>query len=97
MRVVDVMRNLVKRVYAEPMGIARRGPGPGERIAPVHRPEAIRQFENQWVGIREGQVIAHAATSRELATELKKLGSEGEDAVMQFVRPPVAGYVIGVG
>ena len=86
---------LFRLAYPGSMGIARRDPG--DRIPPVPRPKTLDQYASQWVAILDGTVIASASSSGGLALELKKLGANGQDAVMQFVRPPVSGYVIGVG
>jgi hypothetical protein len=89
------MGRLLRSAYAGRMGIARRQPG--DRIPPVPRPKNLDQYANEWVAILDGGVVAHASSSGALALELKKLGVYGQDAVMQYVRPPVSGYVIGVG
>jgi hypothetical protein len=95
MRITDVLRNLGHPKYPGVMGIARRPPK--THLEPEHRPPDLARFENKWVGVLNGRVIADADTSSELASALKELGPEGREAVMQFVRPTVAGYVIGVG
>jgi hypothetical protein len=77
------------------MGVARREPG--DRIPPVPRPTNLKLYADEWVAILDGAVVAHASSSGALALELKKLGARGQDAVMQYVRPPVSGYVIGAG
>jgi hypothetical protein len=70
---------------------------PSGRIPPSPRPEGIEDHAGRWVAVADGKIVAAADSSRELAVRLKELGSLGQDAAMQFVRPPVAGYVIGVG
>jgi hypothetical protein len=76
------------------MAITQRQPG--DRIPPVPRPD-LAEYEGQWVAVLNGKVVAAASSSGGLAVELKKLGPAGRDAVMQFVPPPVSGYVIGAG
>jgi hypothetical protein len=95
MSAIEVVRRFVRRTYAGPMGIARRPPK--SRLAPQHGPDILSQYRGQWVALVGDQVVAHAESSKQLASQLKALGTEGQEAVMQFVRPPVAGYVIGVG
>ncbi len=84
----------VQRLYRNDMPIARQ---PGRQIPPVERPVGIEQYEGRWVAVLHGEVIASALDDRALARELRLLGPDAQDAVMQFVRPPVAGYIIGVG
>ena len=66
-------------------------------IPPTHRPTALAGYEGLWVALLNGEVIASAETSRDLAAVLRSMGSQTQDSVMQYVRPPVSGYVVGVG
>lgn len=95
MSAIEIMRRLVRRTYPGSMGIARRPPK--SQLAPQHGPDALSQYSGQWVALIGERVVAHAGSSKELAVQLKALGGEGRQAVMRFVRPPAAGYVIGVG
>ena len=94
-RLLRILGGLVSLAYPRSVAIARREPG--DRIPPVPRPKNLDQYQNEWVAVIGGEVVAHASSSGELAVELKKLGPQGQDAVMQYVRPPVSGYVVGVG
>ena len=73
-----------------------RQPQPGQ-VPPVKQPVGIERYEGLWVAILDDDVIAYAPTSRELATKLKGMGPRGQEATVRFVKPPVAGYVVGVG
>jgi hypothetical protein len=95
MRFKAALAKILAPAYPEEMGIARSVPS--GHIPPVPRPIGIEQYAGRWVAVANGVVVAAADTSRGLARELIELGPAAEDAVMQFVRPPVAGYVIGVG
>ncbi len=95
MSAIEIMRRLVRRTYPGPMGIARRPPR--SHLSPQHNPDALAQYSGEWVALVGERVVAHAGSSKELAVQLKGLGAEGREAVMRFVRPPAAGYVIGVG
>jgi len=66
-------------------------------IPPAHRPAALAGYEGRWVALLHGEVIASAENSRDLAAVLRSMGSHTQDSVMQYVRPPVSGYVVGVG
>ena len=66
-------------------------------IPPTHRPAALSGYEGKWVALLHGEVIASAESSRDLAAIIRSMGSRTQDSVMQFVRPPVSGYVVGVG
>lgn len=85
----------LKRNYRESVPIAYR-PQPNQ-IPPVELPLGIEQYEGEWVAVFQGRVLASAPTDRELAHKLRELGPDGQEAVMRFVRPPMGGYVIGVG
>ena len=85
----------LRRHYREDVSIARQ-PQPGQ-IPAVELPEGIEQYEGQWVAVLRGKIVASAQTDRELARKLRLLGSDGQEAVMRFVRPPMSGYIIGVG
>ena len=95
MRLITTVARMFGRTYPDHVGISRSVPD--GYIPPLRRPEGIEEYAGQWVAIASGKVIAAAGSSRELAVELRALGGEGQDAVMQYVRPPVAGYIIGVG
>jgi hypothetical protein len=81
--------------YREDVGIGRQ-PGQ-EQVPPAQRPQDLADYAGHWVALLRGNVIASADNDRELAQKLKNLGPDGENAVMQYVRPPVSGYVVGVG
>ena len=81
------------RSYADSMGSGAQPPG--KPLAPLRRPASWSRYEGQWIAVVGDRVVAHGETSRELASHLKVLGPEGREAVMQFVSPPVNGYVIG--
>lgn len=75
------------------MGVARSG----GRVEPERRLSDLDEFEGQWVAVKDGQVVAVAATSRALVYEVHKLGESGKGAVAQYVAPPTAAFMIGVG
>lgn len=74
-------------------GPARSSPA----AQPVPRPAELDHFIGKWVAVKDGQVIAVAETSRGLVYEVHKLGSSAKGAVAQYVPPPKAGYMVGVG
>jgi hypothetical protein len=94
MKLPEVLRRR-PRPYSDDMSIIRRPPA--GHVPPSQRPAGIERFANQWVAVLDGQVIASATTSRELAAELRSLPPASREAVMEFVRPPVVAYVVGVG
>ncbi len=95
MRAVDILQRLHLR-YAQRVAFARRPSK--DQIPPVRRPTELLQYANLWVAvIGDHEVIAWAPTSRELARKLLALGPVAQEAVVQFVRPAVASYIIGVG
>lgn len=64
---------------------------------PVPYLEEKDRYQNLWVAVKDGRIIAVAETSRALVYELHKLGPRGEDAVAEYVRPASAAYIVGVG
>jgi hypothetical protein len=84
----------IMRKYPRTMGIARR---PQERIRSLPRPAGLDRWVNHWVATKGDEVIAAAATSRELAYRLREMGDAGRGAVMQFVHPDSDAYVVGAG
>jgi hypothetical protein len=94
MKLPEVLRRL-RRSYSDDMSIIRRPPG--GQVPPSQRPEGIERFTNQWVAVLDGKIIASGNTSRELASELRSMPPASREAVMEFVRPPAAAYVVGVG
>jgi hypothetical protein len=94
-RFMTTVARLLGRTYPGPVGISRSVPD--GYIPPLRRPQGIEEYAGQWVAVAGGRVIVAASSSRELAVKLRALGGEAQDAVMQYVRPPVAGYIIGVG
>jgi len=59
--------------------------------------EVKDRFVNMWVAVKDDKIIAVSETSRGLVYELHKLGSTGEGAVAEYVRPPSPAYIVGVG
>jgi len=84
-----------RRRYGSRMGLARHPRVPPE--APIRRPQDLDQFVGEWVAIKDGQVIARAASSRQLVYEVRRLGNRGRGAVAQYVAPPGDSHMVGVG
>lgn len=75
--------------------ISRRSP---RRLEPIRRPPDLDRWAGHWVALKQGEVIAAASTSSELAFRLRELGSKGEGAVTEYVRPGHEdAYAVGVG
>jgi hypothetical protein len=82
-------------LYGKDVAISRR-PEAG-RVPPVARPAELQRYEGKWVALLDGKVLVSADTDVQLASKLRQLGPQGQEAVMHFIRPAMAGYVIGVG
>jgi hypothetical protein len=67
------------------------------RMEPERRLGALDQWVGCWVAVKDGRVVAAAHNSRDLVPELRKLGSEAEGAVAQYVTPHSDAIMIGVG
>ena len=76
------------------MALARK---PTHPMQPEPRPENLDIYENCWVALKNGEIVAAAPTSQELACEIRRLGSKASGCTMQFVRPSADAYIVGVG
>ena len=88
-----VWRVARRRAYRCGMGTRRKPMEPERRL-----PE-LDQFVGLWVAVKDGKVIAAAATSLELVDALAKLRPVGaaRGAVAQYVPRPTEETMIGVG
>jgi hypothetical protein len=75
------------------MGVARRG----SRISPVPRDRALDAYAGQWVALKDGAVIAHAASSRDVVRQLKRMGAAGEGAVLHRAASDDEPLSVGLG
>lgn len=68
------------------------------RVAPVPRPEALDAYAGLWVGVVDGEVVAAAETSHQLALKLHDMDHrKREQLVVEYVRPTTDSYIVGVG
>ena len=92
---IRLLRRSLRRRYARGVPIARRASGP---LAPIPRPAGLEEFEGMWVARIGADVIAAAATSRELAYTLHKMDHRKRaEAVMEYVRPSSDAFIVGAG
>lgn len=94
----DLVRELVWRSsgqtpYRRVMGIARRG----KRVQPVPRLQALDEYAGQWVAVKNGRVIAHSPSSREVVRQLRRMGPEAKGAVLQRAATPTEALAVGLG
>lgn len=80
--------------YARDMGRHR---GPGRGVEPARRPAELDEFRGKWVAVKDGKVIAAAATSLELVSEVRRQGPRAQGAVAQYVPEASNTIIIGVG
>ena len=81
------------RPYLDDMGLARRS----GRINPVRRPSVLDQYPGEWVALLDDQVIAHSPSSREVVRQLKKYGSQADEAVLMKAASPRDALAVGLG
>lgn len=80
--------------YPPVMGIARRE----DRVVPVPRAAALDRYVGMWVAVIDGEVVAAEETSRALAYRLHQMDHVKRGrAVMEYVRPASAAYIVGAG
>ncbi len=72
------------------------GKRPQSSVSPIRHLATLDSYEGQWVAVKEDQVVLRAATSSELARELRS-HKELRGAVMQFVQPEAHAFIVGVG
>lgn len=65
--------------------------------APVRRPSELDDYVGKWVGVKNGEVVASADSSSELAELIIGLGDEADGSVIEYVAPPTDTWVVGVG
>lgn len=80
--------------YGVVMPAARQ---PFEPIEPTRRAAGLDEFLGKWVAVKNGNVLAAADTSRELAYALNKLGSNAAGSVMRYVAEPSSSVMVGLG
>lgn len=67
-------------------------------VGPVPKPNDLDRFEDMWVAVIDGEVIAAEPTSHALAMTLLRMDHRRrERAVVQYVRPASDSYIVGVG
>ena len=80
--------------YPGGVGIAWRE----DIVAPLPRPSNLEQYVGMWVAVIDGEVVAAETTSRALAYRLHQMDHvKRRRAVMEYVRPASAAYIIGAG
>lgn len=72
-------------------------PRRAQGFEPIRRPPAYEEYEGEWIAVLQGKVIAHAPKSADLLEQVRALGREGEQAVVEFVSPPSDTWLVGVG
>jgi len=72
------------------------GRGPEAPIRPVRHLAELDRYVGKWVAIKEGHVLTFADSSTDLALRLRQR-EDARGAVIQFVRPDLDAYIVGVG
>lgn len=68
------------------------------QVKAVPRPDTLYGLEGKWVAVADGEVIAAADTSHELALQLHAMDHrKSRAAVIEYVRPESDAYIVGVG
>jgi len=74
-------------------GIARRS----GKATLVPRPSVLDNYAGEWVAVKDGRVIAHSSSSREVVRQMKKLGPKAEGAVLQRAASAAEALAVGLG
>lgn len=90
---VALWRGALQRKYSRDMGSTGRG----RPVRPVPRLAVLDEYAGLWVAVKDGEVIAHAPTSRGVARELLRLGERAKGAVLQRVATAHEPLSVGLG
>ena len=75
-----------------------RGSSDRRHVQPIPRPDALERFEGMWVAVRDGEVVAAAPSSHQLAVQLRAMDHRKRAHVsVEYVRPTSDSYIVGVG
>jgi hypothetical protein len=88
----DLGRAFNRWRYARGMGRRR-----SKRVEPERRLADIDRYAGMWIAVKDGKVVAAAASSRELVPMVRSKGPAAEGAVAQYVPERSDDIVIGVG
>lgn len=67
-------------------------------VAPLRRPASLDVYAGMWVAVADGEVVAAAKTSHQLALNLHDMDHRRrERTVIEYVRPAAESYIVGVG
>lgn len=79
-------------------GRAMGQPGPTRRVAAQPRPKELDGFVGKWVAVIDGEVVAAADSSHQLALQLHDMDYRHRaGVVVEYVRPATDSYIVGVG
>lgn len=98
MNVMRVLRRCLWRgtfraTYRGDMGVARRSP----RIEPVRRSTILDVYAGQWVAVKDGRVIAHGFSPRDVVVQMRQMGRAAQGAVLQRSPEPTEALAVGLG
>ena len=89
----QLCRVVSERPYSRYMGVARRG----NKVNPVPRDEALDAYAGEWVALKDGVVIAHGPSSRDVVRQLKNMGPAGKGAVLHRAATRDEPLSVGLG
>ncbi len=68
------------------------------RMAPVPRPPELERFVGMWVAVADGEVLAAAPTSHNLAMQMHDMDHRKRRRIaIEYVRPTADSYIVGAG
>lgn len=79
--------------YFRGMGVARRG----RKLRPIERSAVLDKHVGEWVAVKDGVVIAHSTSSREVVRLMRQMGPVSKGAVLQRVAEPTDALAVGLG
>jgi hypothetical protein len=81
--------------YRAPMSRESESP---RSVAALPRPEGLDRFEGMWVAVADGNVVAAAESSHQLALRLHDMDHrKRRQVVIEYVRPTTDSYIVGAG
>ena len=86
-------RGAQRIAYGRGMGVARRS----AKVDPVPRERVLDEHVGEWVAVKDGRVIAHSPSSREVVRQMRKLGADADGAILQRSSTETEALAVGLG
>jgi Family of unknown function (DUF5678) len=94
-RISESLWRVARRLpYVRGMGGVARWSG---KTTPIPRLDVLDDYAGEWVAVKDGKVIAHSPSSREVVRQMRKLGQKAQGAVLQRAAGSTEAPAVGLG